>query len=264
MDTKSICTNVLKRRFGWLEICLVGALVALIAQVPPEIVRAICSRPRPGHQVSASADLKVGDLSTEIQYLVYLPVDYSSNIKWPLLLFLHGSGQLGDDLELVAKCGPPELLANGKQLPMIVISPQCRTGRQWESNQLLALLDHLEQHFSVDPDRVYISGQSMGGYGTWTLAAVAPERFAAAIPVCGGGNLEDAKRLVNLPIWAFHGAMDEVVPLERSQQMVDAIEKLGGNATLTIYPDKGHGICDLTFSRDDLYQWLLAQHRANQ
>jgi predicted peptidase len=147
---------------------------------------------------------------------------------------------------------------------MIVISPQCRIGTQWNSTQLLALLDYLEQRFAVDPDRIYVSGQSMGGYGTWALVATAPERFAAAVPVCGGGRVDDAKRLVNLPIWAFHGAKDDVIPLRASQEMIDAIKAHGGNSQLTVYPDKGHGICDLTFSRDDLYQWLLAQHRVSK
>jgi predicted peptidase len=104
----------------------------------------------------------------------------------------------------------------------------------------------------------------MGGFGAWEMACAVPSRLAALIPVCSCGNADEAGALVGLPVWTFHGAKDEIVPLERSQQMVDAIQKLGGNAKLTIYPDKGHGICDLTFSRDDLYQWLLEHHRRSK
>jgi predicted peptidase len=260
---KLVSSPIPKWRVNWLVICFLAACVTLIAQFFPEIMRAIRSWPRPGHQAFAGTVLKVGDLSTKVKYLVYLPIDYTPNAQWPLLLFLHGSGQSGDDLELVAKYGPPALIASGKQLPMIAISPQCRTGELWESHRLLALLNHLEQRFSVDPDRVYISGYSIGGYGTWALAAAAPERFAAAVPVSGGGKVEDAKRLASLPIWAFHGDKDDIVPLQRSQEMVDAIRAQGGSAKLTILNGQGHGIEENVFADDKLYDWLFKQRKVS-
>jgi predicted peptidase len=115
----------------------------------------------------------------------------------------------------------------------------------------------------VDPDRVYLTGLSMGGYGTWSLAAAHPERFAAIVPICGGGNPADAAKLASLPVWVFHGAKDPTVPLERSKEMVEAIKSAGGNPRFTIYPEAGHDSWTETYNNPELYQWLLEQKKSH-
>jgi predicted peptidase len=130
---------------------------------------------------------------------------------------------------------------------MIVVTPQCRADATWEPSLLLSLVDYMQEKFAVDPDRVYGAGYSMGGFGCWELAMTAPERFAALVPVAGGGDSSDAERLVNLPIWAFHGANDQVVPLESTKAMIEAVQRVGGQTKLTIYNDRGHNTCDVTF-----------------
>jgi predicted peptidase len=177
------------------------------------------------------------------------------------LLFLHGAGERGDNLDLVKRHGPPKLIEAGKEFPFIVVSPQCPADKWWEPIELVALLDAIGQKYKVDPDRVYVTGLSMGGFGTWHLAAYAPERLAAIAPICGGGEIYWAKRFAHLPVWAFHGAKDTGVPLERSQVMVDELKKLGGHPKFTIYPEAGHDAWTATYDNPQLYEWLLAQKR---
>lgn len=212
----------------------------------------------PGTQRSARLAVQV---PVELQYLLYLPKDYDAKESWPLLLFLHGSGERGDDLELVKVHGPPKLVAEGKDFPFIVVSPQCPKEQSWEAYQLRALLDDLESRYKVDPDRIYVTGLSMGGFGTWQLAATTPNRFAAIAPICGGGDVIWARRLENVPVWAFHGALDEGVPVERSQQMVNAVWRRGGEAKLTVYETLEHDSWTDTYNNPALYDWLLAHKR---
>ena len=122
-------------------------------------------------------------------------------------------------------------------------------------------MDDIAAKYRVDKDRIYLTGLSMGGFGTWSLAAAHPERFAAIVPICGGGNPADAAKLKNLPIWVFHGAKDPVVPPERSESMVKAIKAAGGNVKLTVYPDAGHDAWTATYENPELYRWLFAQKR---
>jgi predicted peptidase len=194
-------------------------------------------------------------------YLISLPKDYEKQEKWPLLLFLHGSGERGDDLELVKVHGPPKLIAAGKEFPFIVVSPQCPKGRWWEPIELVALLDDLAKTYKIDPDRVCVTGLSMGGFGTWRLAAYAPDRFAAIAPICGGGETHWAKQFPHIPCWTFHGAKDAGVKLERSQQMIEALTKAGGTPKLTVYPEAEHDSWTETYNNPELYEWLLDQRR---
>ena len=204
---------------------------------------------------------KTVKIEVAIQYLLYLPPNYDAGKKWPLLLFLHGAGERGDDLDLVKVHGPPKLIEQGKDFPFIVVSPQCPKGRRWEPTALIALLDEIEKDYSVDSDRIYVTGLSMGGFGSWALASFAPERIAAIAPICGGGETYWARRLTKIPVWAFHGGKDRVVPMERSKVMVEAVKKSGGDAKLTIYPDAGHDSWTETYNNAKLYEWLLEQHR---
>src|SRR5262249_25165213 len=145
---------------------------------------------------------------------------------WPLLLFLHGAGESGSDLKRVKRHGPPKLIERGKDFPFIVVSPQS-PGRGWDPRTLNALLDDVAAKHKVDKDRSYVTGLSMGGFGTWALAAASPDRFAAIVPICGGGTPGDAKKIKDLPIWVFHGAKDSVVPPNRSEAMVKALKSAG-------------------------------------
>jgi predicted peptidase len=209
-------------------------------------------------QSAARLDTQV---KVQMDYLIYLPPDYDKQPKWPLLLFLHGSGERGTDLQKVKVHGPPKLIAAGKQFPCIVVSPQCPEDQWWEPIELVALLDDLASKYKVDADRVYVTGLSMGGFGTWRLAMYAPNRLAAIAPICGGGETYWSKKISGIPVWAFHGAKDDGVPLERSQAMIDAIKKVGGNPKLTIYPEAGHDSWTETYNNPELYDWLLAQKR---
>jgi len=196
-----------------------------------------------------------------MDYLLSLPEKYESKESWPVLLFLHGAGERGDDLELVKKHGPPKLIEAGKKFPFIVVSPQCPKDRWWEPIELVALLDEIESKYKVDPDRIYVTGLSMGGFGTWRLAFYAPERLAAIAPICGGGEIYWAKRFAHLPVWVFHGAKDKGVPLERSEEMVEALKKNGGNPRFTIYPEAEHDSWTETYDNPKFYEWLLEQKR---
>ncbi len=202
----------------------------------------------------------------EIGYLLYLPEGYGEkDRKWPLMLFLHGAGERGDNLELVKIHGPAKRIEQGKSYPFIVVSPQCPAGQWWteKTETLMALLDEIESKYAVDPDRIYVTGLSMGGFGTWTLATRHPERFAAIAPICGGGDWYLADRLKNVPVWAFHGAQDSVVPLVLSETMVQAVERAGGNAKLTVYPEANHDSWTATYDNPELYDWFLS-HRLNR
>ena len=200
-------------------------------------------------------------VEVQMSYLLYLPKDYEKRETWPLVLFLHGAGERGQDLELVKRHGPPKLIAAGKEFPFIVVSPQCPKKRWWEPIELNALLDEVNRKHKVDRDRIYVTGLSMGGFGSWRMAASTPDRFAAIAPICGGGETHWAKHFSHLPVWAFHGAKDTGVPLRRSQEMVEALKKKGGNPQLTVYPDAEHDSWTETYDNPKFYEWLLEQKR---
>jgi predicted peptidase len=210
--------------------------------------------------------------SGEMRYLLYLPKDYDAkgNKQWPLMLFLHGAGERGTNLQRVAIHGPPMLAKNGTNFPFIVVAPQCPEGQRWENDSLLQLLDHVMKTCKVDASRVYLTGLSMGGYGTWKLGLAHPEKFAAIVPICGGGERIDvllagrerAAALRDLGVWAFHGAKDPVVPLEESERMVDAFKKAGvKEVKFTVYPEADHNSWTAAYNDPELYAWLLKHQR---
>lgn len=205
-------------------------------------------------------------------YLLYLPTDYdaSSGKRWPLIFFLHGAGERGSDVWMVAKHGPPKVATHMTNFPFIVVSPQCPEGKIWTDDLLLALLDDVEKKYAVDLHHVYLTGLSMGGYGTWSLGLTYPERFAAIAPLCGGGDyitpyLAGGARktaLLNLPIWAFHGGKDPVVPPDESRRMVELMKKLGdSDVKLTIYPEAQHDCWTQTFASPEIFDWFLQHSR---
>ena len=205
-------------------------------------------------------------------YLLFLPEGYGADPakRWPLILFLHGAGERGPDVWLVAKHGPPKIDTMTTNFPFIVVSPQCPRGQTWSDDLLLALLDEIEARYPVDTHRVYLTGLSMGGFGAWSLGLSHPDRFAALAPICGGGDfivpyLAEEKHkatLTSLPVWAFHGAKDPTVPVEESQRMVNYLNKLGvREVRLTIYPDALHDSWTQTYANPELYAWFLQHSR---
>ena len=215
-------------------------------------------KPEPGKQQSQKLERTI---KVTMNYLLYLPKDYAQQDSWPLLLFLHGAGERGDDLERVKVHGPPKLIAAGKEFPFIVVSPQCPSNQWWQPHELAALLDEIVEKYKVDQDRVYVTGLSMGGYGTWSLAGFSPDRFAAIVPICGGGDPRTVRRFPHLPVWVFHGAKDSVVPLAASEEMVEALKKVNGNVKFTVYPEADHDSWTEAYNDPELYKWLLEQKR---
>lgn len=201
----------------------------------------------------------------ELEYLLHVPENHREDgPPLPLVLFLHGAGERGSDLEILKKHGPPKLLASGQSIPAIVVSPQSPSGSWWNDqvDALVALLDEIEAEYNVDPDRIYVTGLSMGGYGTWALLAEQPERFAAAMPICGGGMAAMTRRLSEVPIWIFHGDSDSVVPVDESQRMSAALGRAGSEvARLTLYPGVNHDSWTRTYDDPAVWQWLFAQRR---
>jgi len=199
-------------------------------------------------------------------YLVYLPDGYqeTEEVKWPLLVFLHGSGERGNDLEKVKVHGPPKLIEQGRKFPFVVISPQCPESTDWDPETVFAMIKHVARIYRIDETRVYLTGLSMGGRGTWDLAMAYPDYFAAIAPVCGRVNRNYAKRageLRNLPVWAFHGAADDVVPIADAAKMIKALKDCGNNARFTIYPLSNHDSWTETYNNPELYEWFLSNRR---
>jgi predicted peptidase len=201
-------------------------------------------------------------VKVKLNYLLALPEGYEkSDKKWPLVIFLHGAGESGNELDKVKVHGPPKLVAQGKSFPFILVSPQS-PGRGWDPNLLDAWLDDLLSRYKVDPDRVYLTGLSMGGFGTWAWGTAHPERFAALAPICGGGNPREVAKIRELPIWVFHGAKDNTVPLRSSEAMVDALKEAGAkDVKFTVYPEAGHDSWTEAYNDPAFYEWLLAQKR---
>ena len=210
-----------------------------------------------------------------LEYLLFLPADYQKDKEkpWPLMLFLHGAGERGKDLSKVTVHGPPKLVKENGDFPFILVSPQCPAGESWSDEALLGLLDEVIKKHRVDTSRVYLTGLSMGGYGSWSLGLNNPERFAALVPICGGGDLLPVllpgggkqAALKKLPVWAFHGAKDSVVPISESERMVNALKKAGNqNVKFTVYPEADHDSWTETYKNQELYDWLLQQKLASK
>jgi len=210
--------------------------------------------------------------TVKADYLLFLPKGYraGSDKRWPLILFLHGAGERGSDVWKVAIHGPPKVVTERADFPFLVVSPQCPEDQVWSNDVLLALLEETTREYPVDKRRIYLTGLSMGGYGTWSLGLKYPEKFAAIAPICGGGELiavilasrDKPQALKTLGVWAFHGGKDPVVPVEESRRMVEAIKKAGAeDVKLTVYPEAGHDSWTETYKNPELYQWFLAHER---
>lgn len=203
------------------------------------------------------------DLS--IEYLLYLPEDYGKDKdrRWPVVLFLHGSGQRGKKVFSVARTGLPQMLKKKKNFPAIVISPQCPPGRWWNdvdvTLKVKAMLDDVCKKYAVDKKRIYLTGLSMGGFGTWHLAQQYPDTFAALAPICGGGNPWLQKRLIKIPTKVYHGTKDRNVPIAFGRLMYDALKRAGGQVEFIEFPNKAHSIWNGIYKNPKLWEWMFAQ-----
>lgn len=215
----------------------------------------------------------------ELNYRLYLPEGIENIEKCPLLVFLHGAGERGIDNKKQLKHCIKDIVAysQGKKEPVIVVAPQCPENMKWVNVDWSAgsnampespsvsmrltkeVVESLVKKYKVDKKRIYISGLSMGGYGTWDAIQRWPDYFAAAMPLCGGGDDKLAGRIKDMPVWAFHGDKDTAVKVERTRAMIDAIKKSGGNPKYTEYPGVGHDCWTVTFKNPEVLAWLFAQ-----
>lgn len=193
-------------------------------------------------------------------YLVVKPADYDPAEKYPLLIFLHGRGEQGSDLERVKIHGPFKKIAE-LNLPMLAVAPQSPLDEWWDVDMLDAFTEEIIDELNVDDDRVYLTGLSMGGSATWELALRRPQRFAAIAPICGRTAPSKAERLRHLPIWVFHGARDRTIPVKETERMVDALQSADIDVRVTIYPKAFHNSWTETYNNPKLYDWLLRQER---
>ena len=202
-----------------------------------------------------------------LDYLVYLPkARRTGRGRRPLMVFLHGMGERGADLSLVAKHGPPKEAERGRDFPFVLVAPQCPLGSAWifQMDALGALLKEVIARYAIDTGRIYLTGLSMGGAGTWHLAAEHPRAFAAAVPICGRampalGFPERVQVLKDLPIWVFHGAQDKTVPIRESRVLVDSLREAGSGVRFTVYPKAAHDSWTKSYANPKLYEWLLKQ-----
>ncbi|MBQ3125597.1 MAG: prolyl oligopeptidase family serine peptidase [Clostridia bacterium] len=201
----------------------------------------------------------------QLRYIIKYPDGFSEEKKHPVLFFLHGAGTRGTDISKLT--GNPffGIIEQHENFPFICVAPQCSENTWfdlWE--QLKKLVVEISQFPYVDRERIYVMGASMGGYATWQLAMSMPEYFAAIVPICGGGMYWNAARLVDVPVWAFHGGKDMTVRAEESVKMVDAVNRHGGSAKLTLYPENGHNAWSDTYANMEVFSWLLHQKRKSK
>jgi predicted peptidase len=217
------------------------------------------------------------------KYQVFVPNNWTPDEKWPVILFLHGAGKRGADGTRQTEEGLPELLQQTPDFPAVVVMPQCRRRTWWgepamEAQTLEALEQSMREH-NGDPERIYLTGLSMGGFGTWAFGYKYPEKFAALVPICGGVKdrrfpapdwhplarvpedpyQETAKKIAHIPVWAFHGDADRSVPVRESRRLVESLKAAGGNVRYTEYPGVGHRSWDRAYNEKELLPWLLSQ-----
>ena len=202
-----------------------------------------------------------------LPYLVHLPEGYDADRskRWPVVFFLHGAGERGDDIERNRVHGPFKELANGRKIPAVVIAPQCPTGDSWSSERMLdvlkALFDDVERRYRIDRNRELLTGLSMGGFGTWAMGERYPKRFAALAPICGGGDVAKVAVLKGVPVWTVHGDADPTVPVQGTRDLVAALHRAGGNVRYDELLGVGHDSWTQTYSQDVFWEWLLMQRR---
>ena len=199
-----------------------------------------------------------------IQYVTRYPNGYEPEKKYPILLFFHGAGTRGNDVHVLLNNPFFRITDQHVDLPFITIAPLCSANTWFDLYPTIArLIIKTCRETYADPRRIYAMGASMGGYLTWQMAMSMPEVFAAIVPICGGGMYWNAARLVYVPVWAFHGKKDSTVFAEESEKMVNAVNRCGGNARLTMYPENGHDAWSDTYSKREVFEWLLTNRNSN-
>ena len=243
--------------------------------------------------------------NTEREYWLYLPQGYndSNEEKWPVIMFLHGGGERGEDINKVLKHGPIMEVYNGRELPFIIIAPQMpsmpideqraarerrtpsvKTGRKsmlrtvigvenkfgplgpphgWNEieKDLIMILDNTLKNYRADSNRMYLTGLSYGGFGTWYMAIHHPDRWAAVAPICGAGDNYQVHKIGKTPVWLFQGGRDNVVPPEISLKTADILDAAGGNVRVTVHEDLSHDCWTRVYSGEDIYNWFLSHSR---
>lgn len=199
-------------------------------------------------------------------YAVFVPENYDKSKKWPLVMFLHGSGESGADGIRQTHVGLGPFLARyRKKCPFIAVFPQSPNSKTWfrgpQAKIMFEILDKVQRDYSVDPDRIYLTGISMGGFGTWEMGMMRPDLFAALIPICGGGPTEFVDGLKRMPIWCFHGARDDRVPVKLSRVLIDKLKKIGGDPKYTEFAELDHMCWDAAYATQGLFPWMLKQKR---
>ena len=205
----------------------------------------------------------------KIQYLLIFPAKYTQTTdKWPMILFLHGSSLRGQNLDLVKEYGPTWFAEQRNDFPFVVLAPQCSDNDNWDNKAdvLAALIDDVLKKYRINEDKVYLTGTSMGGRGTWTVACQHPEYFAAIAPLAAARpKIPDSwnQRMLSMPVWAFHGEKDTVAPLKDDKAIIDSLRNEGGKPRFTILPNKGHEIAGL-YKNQELYDWFIANNRIRE
>ena len=205
------------------------------------------------------------------EYVVFVPHKYDGTKEFPVILFLHGAGETKGGKKMPVEVGiGTHIKAHEKSFPFITVIPQAET-RGWQADgpnakRALAMLDAVTKEFKTDPNRVYLTGISMGGYGTWSLAAAHPDRWAAVVPICGGVRGKEevgktAEKVKDIPCWVFHGDKDPAVPVDRSRELVEALKAAGGHPKYTEYPGVPHNSWDKAYATPELWTWLAQQKK---
>jgi predicted peptidase len=213
---------------------------------------------------------KIIQKQINLDYLLYLPKGYEeSDAKYPLVIFLHGAGERGSDVEKLKVHGIPKLIAGGKNFNFIAVAPQCPEDKWWGDaveDEFENLLKDCIEDYRVDTSRIYLTGLSMGGFGSWYYAWKYNKAFAAVIPICGGvrsSKIKDVEAYKNIPMWVFHGAKDNVVPLSSSTAVVNALNDIDADVKFTVYPEAEHDSWTETYENPALYKWMLSKTNEN-
>jgi predicted peptidase len=263
---------------------MIGARGLIMFSLVSALMLTSAARPRGRETGFLDRTVSVGSVS--YRYQVYVPAGWSKKKKWPVILFLHGAGERGGDGLIQTEVGiGTAIRRHAERAPAIVVFPQCLKDRWWPEPEMqaqaLKALDEAIKEFNGDTARVYLTGISMGGYGTWAIAANNPSRFAALAPVCGGvrtpprvaipsgtpdANAADpyqavAQKVGSTPVWVFHGGADPVVPVSESQKMVEALKAAGGKVRYSEYEGVGHNSWDRAYGEPEFFSWLLSQKR---
>jgi predicted peptidase len=206
-----------------------------------------------------NAQLKAIYSQADYPFLLHLPADSILKSKPPVLIFLHGRSLSGNNLEMVKRYGVIHEIEKGRKIPAIVVAPQVQAGKSWEPEKVLSVLQFVQKTFNTDSNRVYVTGMSLGGYGTLGFAGAYPEIVTAAVALCGGGNTKDGCDLAQVPLWIQHGTNDNAVPISESEKIVKAIKNCNGGENLkyTVHNGASHGALERAFRTDELYNWLF-------